>query len=129
MIEITYADALAGLKVIVAEAGADFVYSKRGAGETYDGRCVYVWDGEPDCIVGKYLAKVGVPIDRLRKADSMGFGEPARALLHDLEHQGMIDIEPDAIRLLQETQYHQDQGRTWGHSLSTAEYTVNTQQG
>ena len=120
MIEITYADALDGLKALVAEAGEDFIYSKRGAGDGYSGRCFYVFEGKPDCIVGKYLAKVGVSLDELKKADGRGFGEPADALLDRLEFNDVITIEPKAIALLQEAQYHQDQGNTWGCALRRA---------
>jgi hypothetical protein len=47
------------LKQVVDEAGEDYVYK---AHETVDGTriCAYIWNGQPDCIVGRVLHASGL---------------------------------------------------------------------
>jgi len=114
MIEITFDSTVTGLKALVEEEGADFVYAKR------EGVCVY--DGKPDCIVGRFLAAQGVPLERLKEADtgSFGSGLAAHSLMRDLGDEGVISYDGSARSLLSEVQHNQDQGLPWGVALSEA---------
>lgn len=119
MIEITNQTVREGLKALVDQAGEDFVYSMKGADENTDGRCVYVYEGKPDCIVGQFLANMGVPVERLAKADT-NCGIPADVLMLELGLEGVITFRDDSSYALTIAQRHQDMGKPWGLSLYEA---------
>lgn len=105
----------------VAEFGEDYVDSKGG-----NGSCKYVRDGAPSCLVGQVLAKVGVPLDRLKVADlgQYGGGVPADDLLVELEDEGVLKYDTGVIALLSEAQRKQDIGYTWGSAVRAARNTL-----
>lgn len=112
MIEINAQSVIDGLSAIVAEVGEDFVY-RRGLG-------VYVDQGSPSCIVGHYLASVGVPLDRLSKADTAapgGTSEAVLRLLGKLREEGVLTADSGAALILSAVQWRQDEGCTWGEAL------------
>lgn len=119
MIELTYATAVEILDGLVEEFGADYVYPQ---GE--NGKCDYVRDGEPSCIVGHVLAKVGVPIERLKAADGaiMGGGMAADALLGMLHNEGALQSNGSVRALLCEAQYRQDHSTSWGAAVRAAKH-------
>lgn len=117
VITITKLSALGGLKALVEEHGEEFVYSQNISGPGPS--CVYVRDGEGSCMVGKFLAAVGIPLERLALADAGG-GMTASELLYSLEDDGLIDFEPGLPFMLQATQNVQDLGRTWNEAYVAA---------
>lgn len=119
MIEIAVEDVRTGLKALVDEKGADFVYEPKGA----DAVCVYVHDGKPDCIVGQFLAAQGVPLERLEKADRCGLGYggiQAAALMEQLTDENIIRAPWAVSEALRKAQFEQDHHKTWGAALEAA---------
>jgi hypothetical protein len=120
-INITDDDIKNGLLALVIKEGEDFVYSKRDATEESVGRCVYVHQGKPDCIVGQFLAGKGVPVERLEKADTgFAFGQSAFGLLDALEFEKVISISRMGKEALLVAQSAQDRRETWGAALDKA---------
>ena len=117
MIEITTQSVIEGLTAIVDEFGEDYVYPEK---EAVIPRCLYVHDGEPDCIVGKFLHSVGIPLERLKKADEVDGGTPAWKLLGQLEDERVLTAEDRGLNILQRAQDHQDSGIAWGEALRRA---------
>jgi hypothetical protein len=127
MIEITSDDVLTQLRGIVAEYGGDYVYTPKALEGIGGPTCNYV-DGEGgDCIVGHYLLRKGVPIERLRRADasSMGGGMNAYDMLSTLKDEGVVDFDWTSANMLGEAQRVQDAGETWGYALEVAEAEMN----
>lgn len=119
MIEITLESAIEGVTATVEEFGENYVYE-----HPYGVRCLYVFDGQPSCIVGKFLAKVGVPLERLTRADE-GWGVLARDLIGQLEHEGVIATDgPKVGRFFDVLQSKQDYGYHWGEALKLAKTAV-----
>src|SRR5512139_1881718 len=106
MIEITRESAYNGLKAIVEEFGDDFAYQRVAKCEGDDASCNYVRDGGPSCLIGQLLASVGIPLERLDRADSMG-GTPAFKLIEELVSEGLIAAEPNLGLVLSEVQTRQ----------------------
>lgn len=105
-ITITRADATRILGQIVQEYGEDYVYQSHGDGTGVP--CRYIWNGEPDCIIGKLLARLGADEPFLDKCDTIGS-------IRELAEQGKVNVEDDvllyALRALQSAQ---DNGEAWG---------------
>lgn len=117
MIHIAKTDVVYGLNTLVALKGEDYVYPQP------EGICEYVREGEPSCIVGRFLHAVGVPLERLAKADSEthGGGIAAYDLLRKLEVEGVVTFSGgDILHALAQAQLSQDDGRTWGFAVSRA---------
>jgi hypothetical protein len=119
MIELNYATTVEILDGLVEEFGSDHVYVKGAYG-----KCDYVRDGKPSCIVGHVLAKVGVPIERLEAADKyvFGGGVSARSLLRDLKEDGVLQCDESVRALLSEAQSAQDSLTPWGDSVRLAKH-------
>lgn len=120
-IEITRESALAGLKAIVDAEGEDFVYPANRA-TALGGGCKYVFEGKPDCLIGRYLHSIGVPLERLEEADKANgnSGIGAGSLLRDLGAEGVVQSEWTTRDMLGDVQHRQDHGYTWGHALEVA---------
>lgn len=119
MIEITLESAIEGVTAIVEEFGENYVYER-----PYGASCLYVFDGQPSCIVGKFLAKVGVPLERLARADEAR-GVIARDLIGQLEYEDVIATDvPEVGRFLDVLQSEQDSGYHWGEALKLAKTVV-----
>jgi len=118
-INITVNSVKRGLAALVSEAGPDFAYTPRDLGEREG--CVYVYDGKPDCLVGQFLAGVGVPIERLQEADQGGFGDGYNAiqLIAALIGEGVVTVEPRVVDILIDAQGYQDIGHTWSKAVGT----------
>jgi hypothetical protein len=101
------------LENIVAEYGADYVYQRRqlNGPDPFAPVCVYVWNGEPDCIAGKVLARMGVSIEKLAsyEGSSVSVVAPVVSNLGDA-----------ATNVLRVAQVVQDKGGTWGEALAEA---------
>jgi len=124
MIEINIDQAIAGVKAIVAEYGHDYVYTKRPFGHGAS-RCVYVYEGQPDCLVGKFLAAQGVSIEHLAEGDTARFGSAAENLLDYLAQDRILGTDTETVVFLANLQYEQDQGSEWGVALRRATEIVS----
>lgn len=120
MIELSNQDVIDGLEALVDEKGEEFVYVKNDddGGPT----CRYVRNGEPDCMIGQFLAKAGVPLERLVQADG---GVIAKTLLEDLRAEGVVSITDKGINALQAAQGRQDRGYPWGVALNAAQFEIH----
>src|SRR5262245_61148054 len=119
MINITRDVAVAGLQRAAASVDSSFAYNSGLRG----GKCDYVRDGKPSCIVGHVLAELGVPLDRLRRADQafMGAGLGSSELLDELENDEIVNVvDPEVRSVLSEAQYLQDYGTPWHESVRRA---------
>lgn len=95
----------------MAEAGEDYLYTSSLE------KCTYVRDGEPSCLIGRVLAKHGVPLEVLTEWD-------------ECESSGIAVISPNfiedrALIILTEVQKRQDQGSTWGAALKAGKLFVS----
>lgn len=129
MIEITPDSVIAGLKAIVEDAGEGFVY-ERVVTDQNGPKCVYVLNEAPSCIVGQFLAKLGVPLERLAVADEANYGAglPAHILLNNLREEGVVRItDYSATAALSAAQESQDGGDTWGAALYAANRAIKHQ--
>lgn len=79
-------------------------------------KCVYAHNREPSCVVGRALAWLGWPIERLEFMDQRPF---AGAL--NLPRHFPDDIDSDAAIMLARAQGAQDRGESWGEALIAAE--------
>jgi hypothetical protein len=127
MIELSNRAVIEGLKALVDEKGEEFVYVK---GDGLDGStCRYVRNGKPDCMIGQFLAKAGVPLERLARADEpVGFGgggSPACDLLKELKAEGVVSITDKGIAALQAAQSRQDRDYPWGAALRSAHFEIH----
>jgi|SRR5882757_1231821 len=115
-IQITPGIVVAGLRDLVVLKGEDYVYEPDGRD-----RCDYVRSGEPSCIVGRFLANLGVPLERLEKADATYGGISVGTLLEQLEEEGVIDrVSFRATQVLSKVQHRQDSGIPWGVAVQEA---------
>lgn len=124
MIEITADSVLTGLEAVVDEFGEGFVYQR--VATDYGSGCFYVKNGEPDCIVAKFLTNLGVELHHLEFGDSANFGTAVAAdeLLERLEGFEVLKSSSRARYALRAAQRAQDSGHTWGDALSVAEQTL-----
>lgn len=120
-INITIESIRAGLTAIVEAEGADYVYQGHGPDGT---TCQYVNNGQPDCIVGRYLASEGVSVERLTEADRAhhGTGQSATDLFDALKEEGVVTGWAFAGSALRSVQRIQDAGATWGEALKELEF-------
>lgn len=91
------------IEAVVAEYGEDYVYKaeERELGEGV--RCLYREDGEPSCIVGHVLDRLGVEYD---------------PDWEDASAEGVLQGAPTQVQnSLGITQTYQDRGHTWGEAL------------
>lgn len=116
MINITMDDAISHMDAIVMEAGEDFRYLPK------NDHCVYLAkDSEgnfvPDCIVGKFLVRIGVPIDEIKHCE----GWLAESALVILQDEGVIgEVEASVPGFLFAIQRRQDERVAWGDALHYA---------
>jgi hypothetical protein len=86
----------------------------------------YAVNGEPHCIVGRVLAEYGVPVEELERIEEMS----AHSLTNganvwsstekDYFHKDglSIEIEPEALLLLNRVQESQDELNNWSETLN-----------
>lgn len=129
MIAITADVVRDGLTAIVEEVGGDFIYTPvPKSDDPEDGtKCVYVHNGAPSCIVGRFLANLGVPIERLEDADSAhgDGGEPAEDLLYSLEREDLLTLSENVVSALSAAQSAQDLGVLYVDVLARAKRRLN----
>lgn len=122
MIEITADSVREGLTALVEECGEDFVYDVDRTG----GQCVYVHEGQPDCLVGKFLHAQGVTIQQLSIGDHDGpeGSIGAQRLIQILSEREVLRAEDSAAQALARAQDVQDQRIAWGSALDEALYVL-----
>lgn len=123
MIELSNRAIIDGLKALVDEQGEEFVYVK--SDDEGGPACRYVRNGEPDCMIGQFLARAGVPLERLAQADDSAGGGPADDLLRELKAEGVVSITDKGINALQAAQSRQDRDYPWGVALNAAQFEIH----
>ena len=114
-ITLTIGTVTTGLWALVDEYGEDHVYQPHGMLTA----CLYVHEGKPDCIVGKFLHAQGVPLERLERADQ-GPAKGAWDLLDELEEEGLVETDRVVREVLANVQGLQDQRCKWGTAVRHA---------
>jgi hypothetical protein len=102
----------------VQESGPDFVYQPKFVARHHYTTCVYSYDGEPDCLVGHFLARCGVPAAALA---ALGDDD-----IRSLYVAGRLPVRLSnaALALLQQVQESQDRQLPWSQALRTAGVSV-----
>ena len=86
-------------------------------GATGGRACMYFYaNGQPSCVVGHVLARLGFNREMMRKGDG---GDGGRYDLNSVKFYALREIvkdkiTPDAERFLNVAQAYQDQGKSWG---------------
>lgn len=115
-IHIDGARAVELLHAVVAEHGTDTVYMTRnGVGQL----CRYVYDGCPDCLVGRALALAGVTVDELAEMDCAYPDGPNG--INSVRLPARLHLTRRAREVFAAAQAKQDGGYTWGEALAAAE--------
>lgn len=82
------------------------------------GICTYVRNGEPDCIVGRVLHRLGWTVEELESYDGDGLGT---TITHLMDHEVLeVEVEPAVYRFLDRLQSEQDCKTPWGKALEFA---------
>jgi hypothetical protein len=122
MLELSFEEAVSLVREIVEKYGEDYVYPQGDLG-----KCDYVREGQPSCLVGHVLVRKGVPIERLQKADKLmgGAGVTAEMLLPELQMEEVLKTTDRAAIFLDTVQSGQDEGVAWGDALDEGLRQVN----
>lgn len=110
---VTYEETLRALNEAVRDKGYNHVYQRPDGGYCYN-----VWEGEPHCIVGHVLVRLGVPVEWFEK-DNRNIDDVGD-VCKNLFLQGLFEFEEEARDLLGDAQVFQDSGDTWGVSVTRA---------
>lgn len=109
---ITYEMVRDDLPAIIATRGEDFVYTTHPAA---GGTCMYVYKNKPDCLIGCYLADLGVPLEAFADVESKG--------IDDILNEGHLDTyvtaDHEAIHAMARIQQLQDDSYSWGDSYAS----------
>jgi len=103
------------LEYIVDQFGHDHVYVKEpkpGQPAYGNGGCWYVKDGEPDCLIAKFLFNRGWTIEELSSCESRSVFSASGDYPDRLTN--------DEVSILSTAQQVQDNGKTWGEALRAA---------
>ena len=116
---IKVSDLWAEVKEVAAE-NPDFVYRSIG------GKCVYESDGEPSCLVGHALFRLGVPASQVASFNECG----AIGLVIDANASVFGEMRADADEweyreLLAMAQAYQDGQLPWGQAVAHAERVMS----
>jgi hypothetical protein len=108
---ITHEDVLRVMTEVVDEYGHDYVYVYENAGIG----CAYIKDGQPSCLIGHVLVRLGVEVSYLTERNS------ARIESHLFDsHETDHPWTPEAGSVMEAAQLLQDMGETWGEALAAA---------
>lgn len=95
----------------VSQDDPEFVYDR----DEESGKCSYQRNGEPSCIVGHALHRLGVSIEDLKAFDTMSDSDINEIILsnHDI-----FEVDSMAAkRGLEFTQANQDSGKPWAEAV------------
>lgn len=114
---LTGQTALAILRKVVFEKGADYVYPHRGM------ECVNFENGQPSCIVGHVFAELGITYEQAVRDGFSGSSDVLESvtLMEQSPDQYDWEFDNQAVRVLSWAQAGQGSGRTWGEALQVAE--------
>lgn len=109
--------AVAILRKVVFEKGADYVYPNRGMA------CVNFENGQPSCIVGHVFAELGITYEQAVRDEFSGSLNVRESvtLMENSPNQYDWEFDNLAVSVLSRAQAGQDNGNTWGDSLQAAE--------
>lgn len=134
MIDYSYAQTLQFLLDAVAVKGEDYVYEgvdDNGGGDAM--RCYYARNGEPDCIVGHVLHKLGVPIEKMEynqetknNVDVISH-KTIHSHFYTLRSEYGINFSERARRLLAVVQGFQDSDYSWGDAVQSAKEQLESE--
>lgn len=99
-------------QLAVLERGAEFVYQR----PEIDGQptCAYFDNfGKPSCLVGMILFRCGI--------EPLHYTTLNSVWVFDLQDEGVIEADPDAIAYLDDLQSAQDKNVPWGEAVENAE--------
>jgi len=105
------------MKQVVQEAGPDFVYDKNACGR--DGSCRYYWRDQPDCLIGKVLAKLGIDV----KTELEGVGQRPYDWRRTSRQYLAERFTDNALAIMQTAQLLQDKGTSWGNCIEIENLT------
>lgn len=111
---VTYEETLRALNEAVREKGYKYTYGRRGPSMF----CYNTWHGQPDCIVGHVMVRLGVPIEwfDVDNRDNDDVGDVCKALYL----QDLFEFEDEAKDLLGYAQSAQDNNVAWGEAVTRA---------
>lgn len=110
---------LRALKQVVAEAGDEWTYVRRPNKTGIGTGCFYVFNGEPDCIAGRVLHKLGVSVEDLSLWEGKVCGQMAHYFAEQLDIP-VIPFSDPTLSILNTAQDTSDSGHTWGYALQSA---------
>ena len=108
--ELTLDNVKRSAETIVNNAPENFVYTA----PVLDEKCVYVYNGEPSCLVGQILADNDFPVSIMETWDD----RPNSSITHILAEEPEVDIQ--VIKYLRVLQIKQDGCDTWQTALAEA---------
>jgi len=106
---LTLADVKLTAEEIVNSKPDDFCYTSP---DDEVGKCVYVHNDQPSCLVGQILFRKGVPLTLMETWD-----DRHDSLITDVADE---EISPDVLQFLSVLQNFQDTGSTWTSALQRA---------
>lgn len=116
---ITYSMVENDIPRIIAQKSTNFTYTTHSGS---NGTCTYVWKGEPDCLIGRYLVDLGLPIEAFEPHEGKGVDD----LFQDGHLEGYeFSAEPEAIIAMAKIQHLQDNDYSWGEAYN---YTFDTEE-
>ena len=113
---ITLSEAMRAMEWAVTERGEGYVYPP-GA------NCLYARDGEPDCLIGMALHRIGVPVETLAEMNDPGEIDNRPTLVRLAA--GGFRLDADALIAMQAAQSCQDTEGTWGRAMTEAQEAVS----
>lgn len=130
---LTKANVLEQLRAAVVLKGKDYRYTEDPANRGGESPTDYAYerDGQPSCIVGHVLIRLGVDpavfredyanptVDEVSTVNATKFKHCHKVLPIAAENNTVL-------RALIAAQSEQDQGRTWGEALVAAKYALGT---
>jgi hypothetical protein len=111
----------------IVEANPDLIYTQTEEFKNY-GTCKYERFGEPSCLVGQVLARLGVPVEVLAELDEQSDGSINGEDVPTVLFNAGFEVSNDAYRYMAEAQAVQDRTsrpNTWGEALARAEGRVS----
>jgi hypothetical protein len=128
---VTFDEVDAIVKAEIAAEGKDFVYGRHDTTPFTPGpACMYAVDGKADCIVGRVLAKLGVPVESMQyvedtNAENRYAVGTADVVIDHLREDGLLNFDAKAITFLTILQSNQDNQETWGDAYEMARNPIS----
>lgn len=110
---ITLSEAIEVIKAI-ADENPDFSFE----GDNFPDGCSYNDNGQPACIVGHWMVREGITLPDMNTSLNSAVIS-GRFMSNFLEAQN-VRLNYDAKHFLQEVQFKQDGGETWGDAVEAA---------